>query len=126
MRSPNPPGYRYTRGVPGKVVVITNAFVNGAAEAEVTRSDGRAVSMTFDGGPPPSRGRSVAEWRGRMGGDEFELRDYFLGRMHPISLKPWAAADPVTTYLRFDFHFEPDEPIPPGHPLYATPPWRRQ
>lgn len=122
MNPPHAPGYYFTRGVPGKVVVITNAFVNGATEAAVTRSDGRVVRMTVEGGSPPSRGFSVAEWRRRMDGDEFELRDYFLGQAHPISLRPWADADPDTTYVRFDFHFVPDEPLPPGHPLHPPPP----
>ena len=113
--------------VPGKVIVVANAFAHGAAEVEVTFSDGRARTMTFEGGPPHTyRGPSLAEWRERFGGDEGELTDPMLRQTHRISLQPWADADPDTTSLRFDFMFVPDEPIPPGHPLYSPPPWRQR
>lgn len=118
--------HRIWERVPGRVVVTTFAFVNGASEPRIVRSDGRDVTYTFEGGPPTTyRGRSLVEWRERFGGDEGELTDPLLGQRHRVSLKPWADADPDTTFLRFGFAFEPDQPIPPGHPLYPTPPWRR-
>ena len=117
---------RLSEHIPGKVVVVTWAFVNGASEPQVTRSDGRVVAYTFDGGPPPFRGRPLAEWRRRFGGDEGELTDPALGQRHRISLKPWADADPDTTLLRFDFAFVPDQPIAPEHQhLIPPPPSRR-
>ncbi len=115
------------QGVPGRVVVITLAYVDGAAAPQILRSDGRTVPYSFEGGPPGRSYRwySLAAWRLRCGGDEGEVIDPFLQQPHRVSLRPWAGADPETTALNFSFAWEPDEPIPPGDPRYPTPPWRQ-
>lgn len=115
------------QGVPGKVVVITLAFVDGAEEPQILRSDGRTVEYSFEGGPPGGfpRGYTLAEWRRRFGGDEGEVTDPILQQTHRVSLRPRTSTNPETTSLNFSFAWEPDEPIPPDDPRYPTPPWRQ-
>jgi hypothetical protein len=61
------------------------------------------------------RGRTIAEWRKILGGDEGQVKDTFRGLPHHVSLKPWANLDSDTTYLRVDFSFIPQQPIAPEH-----------
>ena len=114
---------RFTRNmykdVPGTVVVITNAFVDGAVQ--IRRSDGRVEEQGFAGAAPRYRGFSLAEWRRRFGGEEGEVVDPAVGQVHRVSLRPWATANPETTSIRIDFEFIPDQPIQPHHQQYFPP-----
>lgn len=64
------------------------------------------------------KARSIVELRERFdGNDEGYLTDP-AGEKHYFSLKPWAKADPQTTYLQISYRFTPDAPIPSNNPLY--------
>lgn len=114
------------QGVPGKVVVITLAYVDGAAEPQILRSDGRTVQYAFEGDVQGRfwRGHTLAAWRRRFGGDEGEVTDPILKQSHRVSLRPWAGAHPETTSLNFSFAWEPDAPLPPDDPCSPAPPRR--
>lgn len=101
-------------GVPGHVVVVATGFLEGVPVPQVVRSDGRMVAYTYAGSPPQYRGHSLSTWRAAFGGDEGELRNPITGQPHRVSLGPWTDADPQTTSVRFDFAWEPEQPIDVG------------
>ena len=85
-------------GVPGKMTLIVS-------EVPV-----RAIETV--------KARSIAELRERFdGNDEGYLTDP-VGEKHYFSLKPWAKADPHSTYLQISYRFAPDAPIPSNNPMY--------
>jgi len=55
------------------------------------------------------KGHPLAAFREALGGNAGEIIDPFLGGSHPLSLVPWADANPDTTYLRVSFRFTPGE-----------------
>ena len=58
---------------------------------------------------------SLAAYRQRHGGDEWDITDPIYGQTHRISLKPWAKRDPHGIYLQIIIEFEPKKPIPPQY-----------
>lgn len=69
-----------------------------------SRPTAAAFRVEAKSGPFPTsdaqgRGAPLAQVRKHYGADEWQVRDV-LGQLHTISLKPWANADPETTYIR--------------------------
>ena len=85
-------------GIPGKMTLIVREVPTRASGA------GRAFSIT--------------ELRIRFDGNDDGYLTDPAGEKHFFSLKPWAKADPDTTYLKIAYRFTPDAPIPPGNPMY--------
>lgn len=93
------------KDVPGQVIVQVTVFQAGDPKYQHTLPNGRVIT----------EGIKLSELRKRFGGDEGELADPMKGQRHRISLKPWATADPNTTYVRVDFALKPNRPIPPQY-----------
>lgn len=55
------------------------------------------------------KGHPLAAFREALGGNAGAITDPFLGDAHPLSLVPWADANPDTTYLRVSFRFIPHD-----------------
>jgi len=85
-------------GVPGKMTLVVQEVPAGAIGTV--------------------KARSIAELRERFdGNDEGYLTDS-AGEKHYFSLKPWAKADPHTTYVQISYRFTPAAPIPSDNPIY--------
>jgi hypothetical protein len=75
-----------------------------------------AGEIAVPGGAPIPLGQTLRELRAQLGGDEGFVEDGFGGR-HPISLAPWAHADPDRTRIVIAFRTAPGVEPFPGAPL---------
>jgi hypothetical protein len=66
----------------------------------------------------PAGGPTLRELRARFGGDEGEVEDMY-GRIHRLSLAPFADRDPDETALAI--LFRPRSEDQPGRPIYEMP-----
>lgn len=85
--------------IPGRHTMEVIDFQVGDARFEVVRSDGVVSPL----------GVSLARLREQFGGEEGTMTGPD-GEQYQLSLAPWSAANPDTTYLRMSYRFTPDQP----------------
>ncbi len=85
-------------GVPGKMTLIVSEVP--------TKSVGTV------------KAHSLAELRTLFAGNEDGYLTDPTGEKHYFSLKPWAKANPDTTFLQIAYRFTPEVSIPADNPLY--------
>ena len=86
--------------IPGTHTMEVVDFQAGDPRFEVMRSDGVITTL----------GVSVAQLRERFGGDECTITGPD-GEQYQLSLAPWSATNPDTTYLRMSYRFTPYQPV---------------
>ena len=83
---------------PGKSTMKIEAFQEGDADYQIRLADGRVLPG----------GRTIAEWRKILKGDEGEVEEYENKHTYHLSLKPYARLDPNKTRLAIVFVFPLD------------------